>query len=171
MEDISRPSVDGVVKKTMDYAMRPPIEFNKYEALDLLENLQNAARDTKHDKQEYYRLAYRTARSKINLPAESFRSLTLRLLGDKDHQKVFEAVAKVEKPLLKASSSGRTSFPPYSSSTWGPRLYRTRGRARPSTSTCYYCHQPGHRIARCFLRMSHSPSSSTPPQSTSKPSK
>ena len=40
---------------------------------------------------------YQTARGKVDLPKEHFRALVLRLLGDKDHTKVYEAVAKVEK--------------------------------------------------------------------------
>lgn len=78
----------AVLKKAIDYAMRPPSEFNKYETLELLETLQNTARDNQYEKREYYRLAYQMARSKIELPQELFRSLVLRLLGDKDHQKV-----------------------------------------------------------------------------------
>ena len=39
----------------------------------------------------------RQREAKVDLPKEHFRALVLRLLGDKDHAKVYEAVAKVEK--------------------------------------------------------------------------
>ena len=81
----------------LDYAVRPLSEFNKYEAVDILETLQNTSRDNHDEKHEFYRLVYQTARGKVDLPKEHFRALVLRLLGDKDHTKVYEAVAKVER--------------------------------------------------------------------------
>ena len=113
--ELSRFSVDTMLKKVLDYASRPLPEFRKYEALEMIEALQNTARDNKHEKQDYYRLAYHTARSKIDLPNYYFQSLILQLLGDKDHQKVFHAVAKVEKSWSKVRSAS-----PYPSS-YGPR--------------------------------------------------
>ena len=56
------------------------------------------ARDDHNDKAEYYRIAFQMARSKALYPEEHFRSL----LGDKDQQAVFEAVAKVEKTMSKS---------------------------------------------------------------------
>jgi hypothetical protein len=81
----------------MTYASRPLSEFRNYAALDMLEVLQNMSHDRKHEKQAYYRLVYQTARTKVELPHDHFRSLLLRLLGDKNHEKVFDTVAKVEK--------------------------------------------------------------------------
>ena len=83
--------------KIMAYASRPLPDFNKYEALDMLESLQLTAQDTKHDRQNFYRLVYQTVRGKLDVPRDQFRSLVLRLLGDKDHEKIFDCVAKVEK--------------------------------------------------------------------------
>ena len=135
----------------MDYAIRPATEFNKYDTLDLLETLQNTARDSTDEKHEYYRLAYQTVRGKVHLPPEYFRSLVLRLLGDKDHQKVFEAVAKVEKTMLKMSPP---ATPPYRRTTSPYGQYRGDSRRTNSGPRCYHCNQPGHRRARCFLRKS-----------------
>lgn len=39
--------------KIMAYAPRPLPDFNKYEALDMLESLQLMAQDTKHDRQNF----------------------------------------------------------------------------------------------------------------------
>ena len=85
--ELSRFSVDTMLKKVLDYASRPLPEFRKYESLEMVEALQNTARDNKHEKQDYYRLAYHTARSKIELPNDYFQSLISQLLGDKDHQR------------------------------------------------------------------------------------
>ena len=51
----------------MEYANRTPDEFNKYDALEMLETFQNTAgRDNNLERKEYYRLACQSARSKIN---------------------------------------------------------------------------------------------------------
>ena len=109
----------AVIRKMLDYAARPLSEFNKFEAIDILETLQNTSRDKQDEKREFYRLVYQTARGKVDLPKEHFRALILRLLGDKDHTKVYEAVAKVEKamgtggPWSGSSHRGRSSDVPY----------------------------------------------------------
>ena len=81
----------------LDYAARPLSEISKNEAIDFLETLQNTSQDNHDEKCEFYRLVYQTARGKVDLPKEHFRALVLRLLGNKDHTKVSEAVAKVER--------------------------------------------------------------------------
>ena len=150
--ELSRFSVDTMLKKVLDYASRPLPEFRKYEALEMVEALQNTARDNKHEKQDYYRLAYHTARSKIELPNDYFQSLILQLLGDKDHQKVFDAVTKVEKSWSKVRSS------PYPSS-YGPRgpygFQQTRSLV--SQIKCFYCRKWGHMATNCMLRRSKQP--------------
>ena len=69
--------------KIMAYASRPLPDFNKYEALEMLESLQLTAQDTKHDRQNFYHLVFRTVRGKLNVPRDQFRSLVLRLLAIK----------------------------------------------------------------------------------------
>ena len=87
LDELTKLSVTTVIKKMLDYAARPLSEFNKYEAIDILETLQNTSRDNQDEKREFYRLVYQTARGKVDLPKEHFRALVLRLLGDKDHIK------------------------------------------------------------------------------------
>ena len=86
-----------VISRVLDYAARSLSEFKKYEAIDILETLQNTSRDNQDEKREFYRLMYQIARGKVDLPKEHFRALVLRLLGDKGHTKVYEAVAKARK--------------------------------------------------------------------------
>ena len=80
---------------------RPLTEFNKYEALEMTEELQNAAHDRKHPKERYYRVLYpyTTIREKMEVPPVQFRALLLRPLGDKDQERVSDIVSKVEKLL------------------------------------------------------------------------
>ena len=70
----------------LHYAARPLSEFNKYEAIDILETLHNTFWDNQDEKREFYRLVCQTPRGKVDLPKEHFRALVLRLLGDKDRK-------------------------------------------------------------------------------------
>ena len=65
--------------------------------MELLEALKNAAQDVKHEKTGYFWLTFETLRTKMNQSNEQFRNFLLPLLGDKDHEKILEIVAKVEK--------------------------------------------------------------------------
>jgi len=71
-------SVDNLLDKIRLMASRPIPEFNKFEGLDLLEALKNAAQDTKHERAGYYKFAFDTFRGKINEPSEQFRNFFLR---------------------------------------------------------------------------------------------
>ena len=64
-------------------ASRPVPEFNKFESLDLLEALKNAAQATKHEKAGFYKFAFETLRGKINEPNEQFRNFLPLCLGTK----------------------------------------------------------------------------------------
>ena len=77
--------------------------------LEILETLQHTARDIGHEKEDYYCLAsvYQSARGKLHLQQELCRSLILRLLGNKGHQKMFESVSKVDKQVNKMNNFTR----------------------------------------------------------------
>ena len=125
----------------LDYAARPLSEFNKDEAIDILETLQNTSRDNQDDKRDFYRLVYQTARAKVD------RALVLPLLGDKDHTKVYEAVAKVEKAMTGRSPSSESFY-----RERGDAQYRGRGMRSGAPIQCYFCGKYGHIMARCYAR-------------------
>ena len=148
LDELTKLSVATVIRRMLDYAARLLSEFNKYEAIDILETLQNTSRDNQDEKREFYRLVYQTARGKVDIPKEHFRALVLRLLGDKDHTKVYEAVAKVEKAM---STGG-----PWSGSSHRGRSsdvsYKGRGIRSTALVQCYFCGKYGHVMARCYAR-------------------
>jgi hypothetical protein len=107
-------------------------------------------------------------RSKVGLPNKHLQSLLLWFLGDKDHQKVFEAVTRVEKsmgklPSPRASSSYCSSMTPY-------RGHSGRGVAG---LRCFHCNKLGHMWAKCMLRKSESqmPGFAAGPVSSKQPDK
>ena len=69
----------------------------------------------------------------MDLPKEHFRALVLRLLGDNDHTKVYEAVAKVEKAV-----AGRGTPWPGSFHRGRGGLCRGRGMRNSASIQCHY---------------------------------
>ena len=137
MDSLTKSSVAALLVRIMNLASRPLTEFNKYEALELLNSLKNAAHDAKHEKEQYYRLAYETMRGKLDRSDQQFREFLMLLLGDKDHEKVLDVVSKVEKRHARASQ--RSTAPP-----------SARRRLPPNTTLrCFYCGTPGHFQAQC----------------------
>jgi uncharacterized protein (UPF0128 family) len=149
MASLNKPSVEDVAKKITNYISRPLLEFNKYEALEMLDTLQGAAHDNKHDKANFYKVAFQTARTKIDIPKEQFRHLLMRLVGDKDHEKVLDVLRKVEKECNRQSGNRAEARPaPY-------RRYPNRLANNWQGSTdrrCYYCGRVGHVKFNCELR-------------------
>ena len=72
MDALTKSSADNLLEKIRHLASRPVPEFNRFEALDLLEALKNAAQDTKHDKAGYFRLAFETLVGELMNPTTSF---------------------------------------------------------------------------------------------------
>ena len=105
MDSLTKSSVDNLLEKIRHLASGPVPEFNRFEALDVLQALKNAAQDTKHEKAGYYRLTFETLRGKVDEPNDQFRNFLLPMLGDKDQEKVLEMVTKVEKNNLQKAES------------------------------------------------------------------
>ena len=131
----------------LDYASSSLSEFNKFEALAMVDTLQNTAHDNKQEKEKYYRLAYQTIRAKVDIPADQFRSLLLRLFGDKEHEKIFDIVTKVEKSYQRAGSRERPRMAP----TYSTDIPRGRWLL-PTNARCFYCQQVGHFRAQSLWR-------------------
>ncbi len=124
LDVLTKASVESILHRLLNFMARPLTEFNKYEALEMTEELQNAAHDRKHPKERYYRVVYQTIREKMEVPPVQFRALLLRLLGDKDQEWVSDIVSKVEKhftrqrpqhvpPMPRYSTRGRGATPPW----------------------------------------------------------
>lgn len=146
MATLTKPSVDTVLKRIMSYVTRPLPEFNSYEALEMLDTLQNTAHDSNHEKAGFYRMAYQTARAKIDFPREQFRHLIMRLVGNKDLEKTLDILTKVEKTFRRARSM-ESRPAPYRRIQDSPS--RSPQQAGPR---CFYCNKIGHIQAHCFQK-------------------
>ena len=105
LDVLTKASVESILHRLLNFMARPLTEFNKYEALEMTEELQNAAHDRKHPKERYYRVVYQTIREKMEVPPVQFRALSLRLLGDKDQKRVSDIVSKVGKHFYATTTS------------------------------------------------------------------
>lgn len=65
---LTKSSVENLLKRLMSLASRPLVEFNKYEALELVDALKNAAHDSKHEKEAYYRSSLRRCEGSLISP-------------------------------------------------------------------------------------------------------
>ena len=66
----------------------------------------------KHHIEGLYKVAYQTVREMMDLSKDQFRSLVLRLNGDKDDEKVLDIVSKVEKHCRR-DGRGKSGATPY----------------------------------------------------------
>ena len=72
LDILTKASVESILHRLLNFMARPLTEFNKYEALEMTEELQNAAHDRNHSKERYYRVVYQTIREKMEIPPVQF---------------------------------------------------------------------------------------------------
>ena len=98
VESLTTSSLENLLGRIRNLASRPIAEFSRFEAMELLEAIKNAAHDSKNEEANYYRLTCETLRSKLHSCSDAqFREYLLPLLGDKDQEKILDITAKVEK--------------------------------------------------------------------------
>ena len=59
----------------------------------------------------FYLLAYQTVRCKLDVPSDQFRSLVLRLLGDKDHEKSLIVCQRWRSTIARGVVTGPLLYP------------------------------------------------------------
>ena len=70
-----------------------------------MDDLRNVALQLKHKKADYFKSVHAILLERIAKPVDQFKSYVLSLLGDRDYDKIMEAVGKVDKNLSQDSSS------------------------------------------------------------------
>lgn len=102
--------------------------FDRDHAIDSLLNLKIVATERKHPKSAFFTAVFKAI---------------LVLLGDREHEKVLEAMTKVDLKTFQSTSAT-------SSIAVGGR--RRRAPIRLSQVQCYYCNGYGHYQRRCPSR-------------------
>ena len=74
LEEKQKPSISDLKKNIVQYALRLLNDFDKYKAMDLIEQLKNVAVQIKDKKEDYHITVYATLMEKLVKPAEDFRN-------------------------------------------------------------------------------------------------
>eukprot|EP00794_Sanderia_malayensis_P006725 gene6725-7483_t len=166
-------SVDQQKKSIVQYALRQAPDFEKYEAINMVERLKLLAREKRDDKTSFYSTVHASLWQRIGCPPEQFRSYVLALLGDRDYKKVVEAIGKVDKTFGAGDSQRGRRWPQSPSHLqFGPTAPPARPRPYPPPSRqqegrdrrCFICNDPGHLAARCFRRQGFDADGRGPPR-------
>ena len=105
LEDRQKPSIASLKNAVTQYCLRPLSDFDKYKAVDMVEELANVSLQVKDKKADYYATVYSTLQERISKSAEQFKSYVLSLLGDREYEKVVESLAKVDKAFNQDTTS------------------------------------------------------------------
>ena len=141
LEQAQKASVDSSLADIRQMASSKASTFNKDHLMDLLLGLKLVARETRHPKAGYYSAVLEAMRERFQSPPDQFKKYILVLLGDKDHEKVLDSLAKVDKAYQVSSPSAN-------------RGVSTRGRGRGgrfANVQCYHCFGFGHYKSHCPL--------------------
>ena len=141
--------VPAHLSKITSYGFRREEDFDKYDALNMVEQLATAAKLSGHEKASTYDAIACTLREKLPFTKKQFKAYFVALLADKEYAKVLKAVAKVDKSFkssVPSTASGSTGAPAHASA---------RPPARRPRIYCYACGVPGHTASRCFKRFNN----------------
>ena len=140
LEQSQQATVDGIIEKIMQLVKSKAVPFNKDQVFEQILNLKVVALETKHPKANYYSTVFQALREKMGGSDEQFKRYVLALLGDKDQEKVLDAITKVDKALRVPSFSATPTF-----------RGRDRGRSLGGLQ-CFYCKGYGHYQRNCQMR-------------------
>ena len=147
LEDAQKATVDSCLEE-FRHLIKSPL-FTKDRALDRLLNLKMVAKEVNHPKSGFFEAVFRALREKTGATDVQFTKYLEVLLGDKDHEKVLESIAKVDKTMRISSPTASRGFSYY---TGAGRVNR------------YYCYQFGHYQNSCTLRLPQRAASCPPPK-------
>ena len=136
LENSQKASVESALEELQHFIKMPM--FNKEKALDYLINLKIVAKESNHPKSGFFNAVLQAMKDKIRVPDSQFQQYLQVLLGDKDHEKVLDSIAKVDKAMRVAA----------------PRPFAARGRGRGGRASvrCFACNQFGHYQSYCPYR-------------------
>ena len=162
LEKKQQPTADDLKREIVQYALRQATDFDKYQALEKAEHLKFFARESKDKRADYYATVHSALLERINRPTDQFKSYVLALLGDREYEKIVEAIGKVDKSFQPRRDSNYNPFAAYPRPQFTPaappsplmsqpypaayRFHRERRRY------CSFCRSTTHSFSRCYRR-------------------
>jgi hypothetical protein len=146
LEAVNKPDIESRLASLSSYALRHTVDFDKYTALAMAEDLGRFAHLHQHDKAAFLDVATQTLRSYLDKSQDHFRAYFLALFSDKNYSKILDSIAKVDKAFAVPSPGNRPVLRPVATP-------RRDASSRMQNVVCFYCGVPGHTSPRCFRRM------------------
>eukprot|EP00794_Sanderia_malayensis_P004209 gene4209-4770_t len=153
--------VDQLKKEIIQNALRQSSDFDKYVALSMVERLKLFTQEKRETKTAFYSTVYASLWQHIGCPPEQFGSYVWALLGDRDYERVVEAIGKVDKVFGAGDSQHGKSWPNHPSQP-PPSLMPHPPRPGPYQALdrqqecqrrrCFICNATGHIAAHWFTR-------------------
>ena len=106
LEALQKDNVESIIKKIMLYINSHESTFSKDQALEQVLNLRIVSKETNHEKVSYYSPVLQSLKDKIHVRVDQFKRYLLVFLGDKDQEKVYERMAKVDKAFDRKRARG-----------------------------------------------------------------
>ena len=143
LEEAQQQTVDAKLAEIRQLISSKAVAFNKDHMMDLLLGLKLVARETKHSKASYYATVLEAMREKLSSPDDQIKKYVSLLLGDKDYERVMEAMAKVDKATKASAARSSTST-----------VGRSGRGGRFGNVQCFQCQAYGHYKSHCPQRPS-----------------
>ena len=169
IEEQQKSSVAALKKNVVQYTLRRNVDFDKYKALELVDQLRTLAIQLKDAKADYFNSVHTTLLDKLpHSSPELFKAYILSLLGDRDYEKIVETIKKVDKSFASTTApkpgypypqplfsqqfnQGPQRFPAFQTYTTAPNFPRTPWRSRH----CTYCGLRNHTSHICYKRLNN----------------
>lgn len=139
LEEAQKDSVDSILSQIKHMVSVRGAPFNKDHLIDMLLTLKMVARESDHNKAGYFTAVLEAMREKLSVPDDQFKKYACVLLGDKDHERVLEAMAKVDKASKVLGNKQRGE----------PEATMRRGADRFANIKCFRCQEYGHYKSHC----------------------
>ena len=109
LEEKQKPSVHSMKKSIVQYAFRQLADFDKYRTLEICREPEECCLAGKRQESGLLRKCPRNITGKNLKAPEQLKKYVLSLLGDRDYEKIMEAVSKVDKSYTQGMSGASHS--------------------------------------------------------------
>ena len=90
-------TMDAILREIVQTASSKDLPFCKDALLEQVLQLKVVAMESRHEKATYFPAVFQSLKGKVLVSDDQFRRYLLALLGDKEQEKVFDRMSKVDK--------------------------------------------------------------------------
>jgi hypothetical protein len=112
LEAVNKPDIESRLAGLSSYALGHTVDFDKYTALSMAEDIGRLAHLHQHGKAAFLDVATQALRSCIDKSQDHFPAYFLALFSDKNYTKILDSIAKVDKAFEAPSPGNRPLLRP-----------------------------------------------------------